>query len=286
MRQHYVPQFLLANFDDGATKEPRVRVYDLPSSRTFVMPVASAASRRNYYDTSSGERGSAEAALGALEDDAAPIVAKVIADERLVLSGRPRSVLAMFVAALAVRGPTTRGVMTGISRKVRETLSARGEEISPELGEQLRDPSDEEVRESHARHISFIARESYLDIAARHWRLVAPPLGRAWVTSDAPVVVRARSSIDGSSLRSGLLGRDAEIFVPLSPHFLLLIAHAVGGETAEHVLHHASERMWEHANFKIVLDAHSQLYARSDAHFVIPSRATNARTKDRLTVEE
>jgi hypothetical protein len=123
LNQHYVPQFYLKGFLQGA----RIQGYDLAEGRALRGSVKRIASATGYYDLSlAGYIVSVEDWLAGLENHAAPVVAKLRADPSVVaqLSEEEEDDLARFVAAQWLRGP-------GFRRWQERTRQSLSEQMGP-----------------------------------------------------------------------------------------------------------------------------------------------------------
>ena len=125
MDHHFVPQFYLRGFRDTkipTQQGPRVWVADLKEQTIQLRAPKSVAYRVDYYalpDPAQAQE--LEKALGRIESDAAPVVARLLGGQ-LDLGDQARAYLANFMALLVTRGPFFRDKVEDVSAQVMERM--------------------------------------------------------------------------------------------------------------------------------------------------------------------
>lgn len=250
-RHHYVPQFYLRGF---ANERKQISTVPLPGDRTYVQPVANAASVNNFHTVVNHPEGpdAFETLLGRIEDDASRVFRK-IHQGVWPLDTDDRAELAEFIALQAVRGSNFRRDLSYVMRQIlrvqvgtagKKRFQARlenmmgtaaAEEHLDTLWEQATSPEGPPVELSAAGHISQLP-----DLVAA----VTPLLEqRVWglfrfgdlslITSDTPVVLH---SDPANEITESLgFGTAHMVSYPLSRKVGLLMSQIIPPSHAEAV---------------------------------------------------
>jgi hypothetical protein len=268
--QHFVPQFILRKFaqltPSGSKKKHRITVFDLQTNKIFVASLSRVAGANRFYDYTirSGKVESVDPLLTNIEGLTAPAWQKLVnARTATALSKVECEALALFIATLAVRGPATRAVIQAVPSLVIRELRRRGEDTSLIEKWLQGQPGDDET--IHANSIRILA-EVFPVIAARIWRLYAPPHGRFFCTSDSPVV-RFNDLDYGPRGKLGLLQPGITLEVALAPDLLLLVVDPQVYALTEGPVESLTEENLLHYNGHLAWFANRYLYARSAEDF-------------------
>jgi hypothetical protein len=268
--QHFVPQFVLRHFAQFAPsrskKKHRITVLDLQTNKTFVAGLSRVAGVNRFYDyiTRSGKVGSIDPLLTNIEGLTAPAWRKLVSARTVtVLSQAEREALALFIVTLAVRGPATRAVIQTVPDLVVQELRRRGEDTSLIEKWLQGQPGDDEA--IHANSIRTVA-EIFPVIAARVWRLYAPPRGRHFCTSDSPIV-RFNEMDYGPRGKLGLLQPGITLELALAPDLLLIVIDPRVYALIEGEVESFTEESLLYYNAHLAWCANRYLYARSAEDF-------------------
>ncbi|MDP9348836.1 MAG: DUF4238 domain-containing protein [Gemmatimonadota bacterium] len=215
---HYVPQFLLRGFAFRRKREAYVYAYDKQTDRVFPTNVRNAAAETGFNNARiGGAVVSAEGVMGALEDDVAPLVQRIVREESLAwLSEEERAKLSLFTAVQLTRTRNYRDMLGQAQNRLAEALRRRG--IDPEALEGYEEPTEDMLAAQQLR-AAFSAHEVAPLIHDKTWVLLRNSTPRPYFTSDNPVAFQ-----NTKHKRPGALGLGAagiEIYLPLSSRFTL-----------------------------------------------------------------
>ena len=215
-KQHYVPNFYLRNFADNK------QIWEFNKSDDFIRRTSTAkvAVEPWFYDfqDQNGEEQSLEYDLGKIENESAPIIAKIIKTESLDwISDKEKQALAFFVSIMQLRVKISQYHIKNLNDDLRKKLVERGtdpEMVLPEI-------DDETARLAVLDHLK-LAREFSPIILNKKWILQKAPSGNFIYTSDNPVVLNNNFK-NGSNPNLGLEQLGIEILLPISPQLSLLM---------------------------------------------------------------
>src|SRR5438034_8587723 len=126
-RQHYVPRFYLERFVDQSTTPPTLWIYDKARGAIDPSTPGGAGAEKYYYaftkDDGSRDSSSFEEALSKADDDAAPVLAKLLETYQLTPAERVR--FCAFLALTMSRGPVYRGNFERMSAAMVKRLTQR-----------------------------------------------------------------------------------------------------------------------------------------------------------------
>jgi hypothetical protein len=235
-RQHYVPRLFLRAFASAN----RVCVFDLNEGKEYRTSIAKIAVAKHFYDIDIEDiRLSTESWLAQLEEDAAPVINKLLSnpDNILSLSVDEEFSIARFLVALRFRTPAFRDyndeMFTSILKKIKEMAREQvyhqhNRKEADAIWERIRDKPDhwwfnEPEPQQPAATTNFMLGEvqGFANlIRAAPWRIGFAPDSMRLYTSDNPVagyLRPVRPWWEGAAFAS------FTYFVPLSPKVLLKI---------------------------------------------------------------
>ncbi len=210
--QHYVPRFLLKKFSSRDNKF--IWAYDKEDNYQTIKerPIRKVANEFFFYDQiNNSKEGSFEYVLQTVENDAAPVIEKILNEKDLRnLSNIDREKLALFISAQIFR----------TKAHLSET-----ERMSKELTEKIEKAFSNPIPNLDAKDLWFSTLSEipmFKDVLLKKiWHLVESK-GEFYI-SDNPVV--RQNTIDRNEER-GTLGLDCygiEIYLPLSPSFVIAL---------------------------------------------------------------
>lgn len=272
--QHYVPQFLLRQFAVERRRRHRsvhqVWVKDLKDGRSYLAAVPDVAAEAGFYRLRVGgpEADWLEEQLGRIEDQAALALGRLA--ESFNWQGhtdRDRVTLAIFLISLYTRGPRVRRNLAEMAGQVLEHFQAIGETIAPELQRELEAAQASDPVPHHAGVIIETAR-NYPTLVERSWWLLVPPIGSCFICSDCPVLMENPIPA-GLKSNMGLLVTGVILYLPLSPHLMLMVADSVHGLPDRRVHHIGAE---EFRRLQWLTGFHSErfIYGRAPDDLVVP----------------
>jgi hypothetical protein len=216
--QHYVPQFILRNFGNG--KKDQLWVFDKATGRTFTTNAKNIASESRFYDfESSGRHITLEPYLCKVEDDAKPILKRIIdTDSLAALDNTDKATIARFLSIQLTRTRTFREQWREFPRMLREALATRGDQVaegSP-AANLIRDISEDDVKAETGRFMLEAPRTMAHHFLSKDWVLAATTRNRPFLTSDNPLALQNMADRPGY----GTLGLNVpgiEVYLPISP---------------------------------------------------------------------
>lgn len=254
---HYVPQFYLRNFSP-AGKPGRIYVYRR-NRRPASVGIRSVASEEDFDLLKSDKHGIDKGAIAKVlkksEDDAAPVIHKLLAPSVLSLTPEERGALATFVSYLLYRNPTSMAKLMNFRRAFdivclktvaedergfEQYCKERGLEQTPEEREELRQQALD--FENHFRLVgdtpehrdwyflwgfvgSNVVRPVLLQ---KFWVLFNNTSTRSLITSDNPVTLIAP---ENHPPQAGVGVENGLVYLPLSPQRALLMGNAKPSKT-------------------------------------------------------
>lgn len=211
--QHYVPQFMLRAFSNA---ESRVSVFDKSTRRSFVSSPRNMASENGFYDFEiDGVAGTLEPLFCEIEERAAPLMQRIVADRSL--NGLPREdrlVLAEFVGYQSLRTKANRQMLSQLDDELERVLPSKG--FAPDQIRSLVSPDEESIKLQSMYHLDM-AKPLADSLAKKMWYLATPPEDHEFLISDHPVVRWNHLKPDPHMSNNGFESVGIEINVPLSP---------------------------------------------------------------------
>lgn len=239
-KHHYVPQLILRGF----AKDGQVATYDLVDQRRYVQEVSDAAAENDYntVEIDGTKTDHAERAMAAIEDAAAPALARIAAGGWVSPADKTR--VARFLALQYVRVPRNRAHSDGLADQVMklEIAAAGPEGLKEAMAESGREPpSDDEVQSAWRSIRDFdwtatLPREHHVVDSLRMLDELSPMLvdlyswcvirwqRRTILTGDVPVLLTAAR--DWPAWRGVGLGTAGTIYFAISRTCALVLANA------------------------------------------------------------
>lgn len=270
MDHHFVPQFYLRGFRDTkipTQQGPRVWVADLKERTIQLRAPKSVAYSVDYYALPDPAKAQElEKALGRIESDAAPVVARLLGGQ-LDLSDQARAYLANFMALLVTRGPFFRDKVEDVSAQVMERMimatvrnparfersfreANAGKELTPQHIEATRQRIVASGVEAKARPVVSllplvrVANRVFPLLLKMEWAFFAPAEEMKFLTCDTPL-----SWVDPlppGPLGSGLAMRNVEVTFPVGPRLCLIATWREGNtghaEVDDEIVHQINRR--------------------------------------------
>jgi|SRR5208282_5319428 len=244
MQQHVTPQCYMRGFRDpgvDARMGAQVWAVDLKNETIKGKSPKGIAAISDYYkiQLSPDQEPNQifESELGRIESNAAPLLVR-LRDGCCRLSDSERSWLAVFMASLHARTPSSRQNIDTLAQKMVESVfkrKVRASDFSHSFREanRGRDISDARIEQLQRllikpRIIPEFSLEQVLTITSTLarmifemcWRFTIPPIGKHFITNDNPVVW-----YDGSApapLRHALASRNTILLFPVGPEVALV----------------------------------------------------------------
>ena len=277
-RHHYVPRFYLRNFS-ASGRDGFVWVYrrNQPASELSVGALAVKKNFYKYTDTTTGQRSNEiEEFYGkATENNAAPIIKKILAMDQLTLADDEREIVAHFIAHLITRNPRYRRMQdtffdlfdqwlefvkdeTDFIEKLVE-LDYTVEQAQAKRAEILLDPEAyfNSVRQSDELTVSgslFLAIDFTKALLNRQWQLVQSNCSRVFITSDNPVSSIAPEKPTDDSKRTFI---NQLLYLPLCPSKCLVLSKGAGFAETQKI----GREQVDEVNRYTMLFAYSSVYS-------------------------
>lgn len=213
--QHYVPQFILRNFKSKPTmskKNAKFFVFDKSNDRIFQAQISSTGGERYFYEVrSEGDEYSIEEKLGIYESLTAPIFKKIIDNGSLKsLTRKEKAILSKFIALQYLRGPAIRNRLRDLSELLETKLNFFEESGFPK-------PSEDESKRHHCEIVLDSVNKLSPYLYNKDWVLCESKTP-SFLIGDNPVVMH--NTFDNGT---GFKDEGVEVYLPISPHFSLLI---------------------------------------------------------------
>lgn len=220
--QHYVPRMLQGPFTSpGRGKFPQVHVFDKQQDRTFQTAPENVLHERDFNTFDAGDYVvTLERSMGKIEDQAAPIFAKIIAQHSLAkLSLVERVAVMAFVALQNIRGVSTRASMLHVDEQIRERLRSEGHD--PEVIPQLKGGNDPQQVKLTAMKLASDNLPAFTkSFGDKAMLLIEAAPGTTFLLGDNPVVM-ANQRTDEFRSTLGLMCEGIEIYMPIAPELAL-----------------------------------------------------------------
>ncbi|MGE4106491.1 MAG: DUF4238 domain-containing protein [Bacteriovoracia bacterium] len=247
-KHHYVPECYLINFTDTEKDSRIIQVFSKEKKTSFKTSVSNVGHIRDFYrlDASEGiddEFGIETKMLAPMEGAAAPVLRKIIQEEKLPEDPVQLARLWTFIAFLAMRGPLSREhAAEVVDRTAKDWAQAFAAKGTPQdlkvLYDRMNTPERnrmnlEQLKDiANSKHYKFKTTQNYiLSLTLDYARRLAPLLAkRDWcilvassgqfITSDQPVLVHWSRRVRIKHGR-GFGSESNELIVPLSPRICL-----------------------------------------------------------------
>lgn len=218
INQHYVPQFMLRNFSEGAKEH--IHVYDKEGFKFFKTRVRNIAAERNFYNIGPVvDTGSIEPLFTQIESEAAKLIRK-IAEEKTIsfLVKEDKAFLAFFTALQFTRTRRHKENYIAIDRGLQEHVKKMGYDIN-----QVKDYKPLTEESAQAAFLASIINDApgFAEmINAKDIILHEAPKEIQFYISDHPVVLHNDNDY-GPYGNLGLGVKGIQIFLPISPKLSL-----------------------------------------------------------------
>jgi uncharacterized protein DUF4238 len=250
VKHHYVPACYLRSFVDPgcpAGYEPYLWVVDLDKGKIRRQSPDNTAARTDYYAVGDGDdRYDVEKYLGAVESEAAPVLARILGDSQVV-EGNDKRVLSHFAALQIVRVPQFRDRIEKFIADIGQVAAAMmiqsrdGFEASLRESDPARTFTAEEVDELYAsaRDVDSYRISANPAAALGHalnvvpkiaellnrmsWAIMEPPRAAKFWSSDNPLYYFNPHS-SHPLFGHGLEAKGIEVNLPIGPRRCLLMA--------------------------------------------------------------
>lgn len=220
--QHYVPRMLMRPFAvPGAGKFEQIQVFDKHTDRSFTARLEDVLAGR-YFNTIWHDDWveDVEGPLSKLEDRAAPIIRKLVADRSWAnLDGEEQVTLGFFLAVQFVRGPDTRARID----QMIDQLQAKAEAMAKDKAG--RKVAAAPTADERKQMIFELMRTSAAELAEmmleKSWLLFEPEEGEFYL-GDTPLAMHNDRDM-GPYGNIGLAVPGIQIYFPLAPDLLLAL---------------------------------------------------------------
>lgn len=298
---HYVPQFYLRGFAEGAGRQAKIFAFDAEQKNSFTTLVRNVGSKRHFFriEVDGHDPNTLEDAMAEIEGEISAHLIDVIAAKSFPTAEHFNSIMNL-VATLSVRNPRLRSNMEDFHKRVvdatmnialsREEIWNSQTEKMREAGHQINDNLsygdmksffeqknfDVVIDQTHLILLELRMIEPVLQAAARrNWCFVSAPEGTQYICCDDPVVLTWKDIKKRSGFYSPGHGlADTRVIFPLCSNLLLVGEFE---ELPKNVLHPADQVVA--ANSEIARHSTRQIYAR-DGSFEIYAHGTRVKGID------
>jgi len=211
--QHYVPQFILANFcvNNGS----QIYVFDKKQGTVFRTHIKNIAAEKGFYNFEEGEASvSIEPNLSQLESVAANLIKKIIEEESLAsVIDEEKLLLSIFIAAQFARVKQTRITIKQLNDDLTDKIRAMG--FDPNNVDGFTPQDETEVKKSTVSGLrrSIAAYTPY--IYDKAWLLFKAPKSTPHYISDNPITLQNMNDYSPRG-NLGLAVKGIEIYFPIS----------------------------------------------------------------------
>lgn len=217
-RNHYVPRLYLRAFaSDLAQGARRLHVYNLEQRQAI--PNASLRDQC-YGHRMYGDREDIETSLGKLETQFTPMLAEIVARSALPTTGSAeRELLYLFIALQLLRPPPSAEVFELRVDKMLQQVSAQ----EPRMKALNIEQASADFKNTAEYPLQFVAQLAD-DLEDLTMHVVCSRADQIFITSDNPAVEYNQylQGLRGTGI-TGSLHRGLQIFLPISPHHLLML---------------------------------------------------------------
>lgn len=211
--QHYVPQFILANF--CIENSSQIFVFDKRREVIFRTHIKNVAAERGFYNFKEGETiVSVESNLSQLESAAANIISKILEKESLAsIPNQEKMLLSIFIAAQFIRVKQMRITMKQLNDDLANKIQAMGLDLNNIDGFSPQEEGD--IKKS-----TILSMKKYVEkfapyIYDKAWLLLKVPKPTPHYISDNPITLQNMNDYRPRG-NLGLAVKGIEIYFPLS----------------------------------------------------------------------
>jgi len=215
INQHYVPQFLLKNFQivGKKGKESAIFIFDKSTNKEYQGPIKSTASERYFYEVKEYSY-TIEDKLGEYESVAGEIVRKILEHKSLKrMTRKEKIIISKFIALQILRVPAMRNsfaAFTDVIDKKFNYFESTG----------MSKPTDVEEKITHCNFILQSVNTFFPFIYNKDW-LLCESTNEEYIIGDNPVVLN--NTFNSARGNLGLASNGVEIYMPISPKYCLLL---------------------------------------------------------------
>lgn len=217
INQHYIPQFLLRNFQIPEKKgsEKAIFVFDKSTTNEYQSPIKQAATERYFYEVrTEGSEYSIENELGKYESLTSPIIQKIIENKSLKsITRKEKMIVTRFICLQLLRVPVTRNRFSDLAE-----LFEREFDIFKSNG--ISKPTADEDKIAHCDFVLSSVTSFAPFIYNKDW-LLCESHDANYMIGDNPVVMN--NTFNESHRGLGLKSEGIEIYMPISPKYCLLL---------------------------------------------------------------
>jgi Protein of unknown function (DUF4238) len=227
--QHYVPQVLLRlHVNDGTAKRGSEQVwcFDKKTGKVFSPNIRGVLAGSRFYEVEvGGETISLEEPLSAIESQVAPILSRLVQNQKLSeLTREDRFMIASFCAVQHLRTQAFRDRIKDLNEGVAEALRKRG--IDPADVSNFKMLSEDEIKSLSMEMLADAPRKYGCHFVAKYWHLVGTTSDDPFHLGDHPVVLD--NDVYGPARGAlGLASPGVTIYLPLSPTLCLAMTDPV-----------------------------------------------------------
>lgn len=215
INQHYVPQFLLRNFQiiKKTGSESAIFIFDKKTIKDYQAVVKSTATGRYFYEVK--EKGfTIEDKLADYEDLAGPIIRKILENKNIKsITRKEKTILTKFICLQILRVPAMRNSFSQLTEMFEQKFN-----FFENSG--ISKPNEEEDKITHCNFILDNVNTFFPFIYNKDW-LLCESNSESYIIGDNPVVLNNTLNQERGSL--GLTSSGVEIYMPLSPKYCLLL---------------------------------------------------------------
>ena len=298
---HYIPQFYLRGFAEGAKRKAKVFTFDSSTKLAFTTLVRNVGSKRhfNQIDVEGVDPNAIEDSLADVEALFAQHLAEVIRVRSFPTHDHFNSIMNL-IALISVRNPRLRELMEGFHQQIAERImevALSSEEIWQSQMRQMQqagysvneDHTYQEMKrfndskeydiivdQTHLIGMEFKLIDTVLECSARrNWCFVSAPEGSQFIASDDPVVLNWRDGDRKGPYPPGHGVPGTIVFFPLCSNLLLIGTFEDLPEKMEHTFLQVAG-----TNTQIAIYSTRQIYAR-DGSFIL-----NLKSRDNVRGDE
>lgn len=215
INQHYVPQFLLKNFQikEKKGKESAIFIFDKVANKEYQGPIKSTGAERYFYEVKE-QSYTIEDKLGEYESITGEIIRKILEHKGLKrLTRKEKIIISKFLALQILRVPAMRKSFSGFTEAMEEKFN-----YFESLG--VPKPTQNEEKIAHCDFTLSSVNTFFPFIYNKDW-LLCESVSEEYIIGDNPVVLNNTFNRERGNL--GLASNGVEIYMPISPRYCLLL---------------------------------------------------------------
>lgn len=220
INQHYIPQFLLKNFQviNKKGNESAIFIFDKQTSREYRSAIKTTAAERYFYEVKA-EQYTIEDKLGEYECITGPIIKDILEKKSIKrITRKEKTILTKFICLQLLRVPAMRSSFFELTKVFEEKFN-----FFEESG--ISKPTSDEEKITHCDFILNNVALIFPFVYNKDWMLCESNSGN-YIIGDNPVVLNNTLNKEQGNL--GIASNGVEIYLPISPKYcLLLICNSV-----------------------------------------------------------